>query len=204
MIKTAAVAVLATLLTASVVFNYRFTAHIGNLEQTIATQEQTITAQQQQIEHNRQYMSQLEGDILQLEDNVSYLISENDSLRSEVSQLEDAAEYWEDEASNWENEANTWMEAYYELESLGGYREFGSLRELEDWLRDDPTSGRHYSSSYDCDDFAIDLTLAAIRDGYWIGLYSEDDHVMNFTIIGNNVYSIEPQTDQVELWGFVD
>ncbi|UCC90750.1 MAG: hypothetical protein JSW24_00865 [Dehalococcoidia bacterium] len=197
MIKTAAIAVLATLLTASVVFNYRFTAHIGELEQTIATQGQTITAQQQQIEHNREYMSQLEGDILQLEDNVSYLMSENDSLRSEVSQLEDAAEYWEDEA-------NTWMEAYYELESLGGYREFGSLRELTDWLRDDPTSERHYSSSYDCDDFAMDLTLAAIRDGYWIGLYSEEDHVMNFTVIGNNVYSIEPQTDHVELWGFVD
>jgi len=69
--KTGAIAVLATLLTVSVVFNYRFTDYISNLERTTATQEQTITAQEQQIEQDREYMSQLEGDILGLEDNVS-------------------------------------------------------------------------------------------------------------------------------------
>lgn len=202
--KTATIAVLATLLTVSVVFNYSSSDYISSLEGTIATQEQTITAQEQQIEQDREYISQLEGDIHELEDNVRYLMSENDNLRSEVSHLEDVAEYWKDEATNWENESDTWMEAYYELENLRGYIEFGSLRELEQWLRDDPTSQHSYSSSYDCDDFAIDLTLSAIRDGYWIGLYSEEDHVMNFTIIGNLVYIIEPQTDYVELWGFAD
>ena len=195
--KTGTIAVLATLLTVSVVFNYRFTDHISNLERT-------ITAQEQQIEQDREYVSQLEGDILQLEDNVRYLMSENDGLRSEMSHLEDVAEYWKDEASNWEDESYTWMEAYYELENLRGYREFDSLQELKQWLWDDPTSEHSYSSSYDCDDFAMDLMFAAIRDGYWIGLYAEDDHVMNFTTIGNLVYTIEPQTDYVELWGFAD
>lgn len=195
--KTGAIAFLATLLAVSVVFNYRFTDYIGNLERTTATQERTITAQEQQIEQDREYMSQLEGDILGLEDNVRDLMSENDSLNSEVSHLEDVAEHWEDESY-------TWMEAYYELENLRGYREFDSLQELKQWLRDDPTSEHSYSSSYDCDDFAMDLMFAAIRDGYWIGLYAEEDHVMNLTTIGNLVYIIEPQTDYVELWGFAD
>ena len=51
---------------------------------------------------------------------------------------------------------------------------------------------------YDCDDFAIDLYLAGHSDNRCIGLlvlkYKEGGHMLNFTIMGNHVYRIEPQT----------
>jgi len=75
---------------------------------------------------------------------------------------------------------------------------------LQQWLWDDPTSDNDYSYRYDCDDFAMDLIRAAEKDGYLIGMYSEEDHVTNFANIGNTVYIIEPQTDEVWLWGYVD
>lgn len=91
------------------------------------------------------------------------------------------------------------------LEALGGYREFDSLWEVQLWLWNDPTSENQYIPTYyDCDDFAMDLTLAAIRDGRWIGLFATNEHLKNFTKIGNSIYEIEPQTDEASFWGYVD
>jgi len=119
-----------------------------------------------------------------LGDNIQLLQSANLELKAKVDALE----------AEWKR-----------LEALGGYREFRSVWELERWLSHDPTSGNEFIPEfYDCDDFAMDLTLAAIRDGRWIGLFASDGHIKNFTLVGDSVYQIEPQTDEVSFWGYVD
>ena len=122
-----------------------------------------------------------------LELNIQFLESENIEVQARVEALE----------VDWDR-----------LEALGGYREFGSISELKQWLSNDQTSENEYIPDiYDCDDFTMDLTLAAIRDGRWIGLFATDNgeaHLKNFTKIGNNIYEIEPQTDEVSFWGYVD
>lgn len=91
------------------------------------------------------------------------------------------------------------------LETLGGYREFESLDYLREWLASDSTSENTYiENDYDCDDFAVDLTLSALQDGYWIGLIISANHMFNFTIIGNDVYFIEAETDVVYFWCNLD
>jgi len=84
-------------------------------------------------------------------------------------------------------------------------KEFGSVEELEQWLADDPTSENEYvKTTYDCEDFAIDLSLAALADGYWIGLCLMPNHMSNFTIIDGCVYRIEAESDRVEYRGTLD
>ena len=78
------------------------------------------------------------------------------------------------------------------------------MQDLRGWLDSNHTEMHSYSSKYDCDDFALELVRAAREDGYLIGLYMEDDHVMNFSVIGNSIYIIEPQTDETYFWGEVD
>jgi hypothetical protein len=45
--------------------------------------------------------------------------------------------------------------------------------------------------------------LDALRDGYIIGFFATADHAMNVCFIGDQVYGIEPQTDEVVFWGYM-
>jgi hypothetical protein len=89
-------------------------------------------------------------------------------------------------------------------------REFESLDELRAWLAKDDTDNTLYIfgsgclGTYDCDDYAVALVYNAFFDGYSISLQVEGDHMLNSTIIGNNIYFIEPQNDKVWLWGYRD
>ena len=58
--------------------------------------------------------------------------------------------------------------------------------------------------NYDCDDYAVALVYNALSDGYSVSLQVEDNHMLNSTVIGNNIYFIEPQNDKVWLWGYRD
>ena len=93
-------------------------------------------------------------------------------------------------------------------------REFVSLQELTDWLeQDDTDSTLHFigtvdftasqGSNYDCDDFAYCLQKSALADGYLMSteiiIKRGTQHMINSTGIGNNIYFIEPQTDEVWL-----
>ena len=88
--------------------------------------------------------------------------------------------------------------------------EFGSVAELKAWLAQDDTDSTLYIfgsgclSLYDCDDYAVALLYNALCDGYSVSLQVEGDHMLNSTIIGNNIYFIEPQNDKVWLWGHRD
>lgn len=111
------------------------------------------------------------------------------NLNKEVKLLEDETFYWRGEASV----------------SGEAERFFKSIEELQEWLIADLTNEHEFMyDSYDCDDFAFDLAISAISDGYWIGLASTKNHMFNFVIIGNNVYMIEPQTDEITEWGTLD
>ena len=89
-------------------------------------------------------------------------------------------------------------------------KEFGSVDELSAWLAEDDTDSTLYIfgagcvSLYDCDDYAVALVYNALFDGYSVSLQVEGNHMQNSTVIGNNIYFIEPQTDEVWLWGHRD
>ena len=97
-------------------------------------------------------------------------------------------------------------------------REFVSLQELVDWLEQDETDTTLYftvkvdlsnlDSKYDCDDFAYHLQKSALADGYLMSteiiVKEGEQHMINSTSIGNNIYFIEPQTDEVWLGAYRD
>ena len=86
-------------------------------------------------------------------------------------------------------------------------KEFESLDALKAWLAQDDTDHAIYIFgsgcliNYDCDDYAVALVYNALQAGYSVSTEIAGDHMMNSTIIGNEIYMIEPQTDEVQLWG---
>ena len=102
-------------------------------------------------------------------------------------------------------------------------REFASLEELEGWLAEDRTDGKHIifrlvkggtainlegeespnawvdPNFQDCDDYAVALQKEAAKDGYKINvqLDTKKMHALNSVFIGNKIYFVEPQTDKV-------
>ena len=89
-------------------------------------------------------------------------------------------------------------------------RQFESLAELNAWLAEDDSDTTLYIfgsgclSEYDCDDYAAALVYNALSDGYAVSTQIVGNHMLNSTIIGNDIYYIEPQTDEVWLWGHRD
>ena len=91
-------------------------------------------------------------------------------------------------------------------------REFASLEELKKWLAEKsvvksifffvtPNGTQASSNKYDCDDYALDLQKRALEDGYLMSASVIEKqgqlHMINLATIGNDVYYIEPQTDEV-------
>ena len=71
------------------------------------------------------------------------------------------------------------------------------------------TDGTEQSSDeYDCDDYALELQRRASKDGYLMSvtIIEKDDqpHMINLVTIGNDVYYIEPQTDEVWFYIYLD
>jgi nitrogen fixation-related uncharacterized protein len=93
--------------------------------------------------------------------------------------------------------------------------QFSSLWELRTWLAQDDTdrNPEHLTEGegIDCDDYALTLQKHALQDGYIVSARFVDtdgdgslDHAMNTAVIGNEVYSIEPQTDAVDFLCYLD
>jgi len=91
-------------------------------------------------------------------------------------------------------------------------REFTSLEELKTWLAEDDTDEYVYlwagedgvlrqSDKYDCDDYALQLQRRAAKSGFLMSATIIEKqgkpHMINLANIGNDIYYIEPQTDQV-------
>jgi len=89
-------------------------------------------------------------------------------------------------------------------------KEFKSLDELKAWLAQDDTDNTLYIfgdgclANYDCDDYAVALERNALRDGYSVSLQIGHKHMLNSTIIGDKIYFIEPQSDEVWFWEYRD
>lgn len=193
----ATIAILATLLGVAVGFGVKLNQDIAILRLRTAIREQQSALSERAQQRCTEEVSQLTDKDVQNAGAVRSLQEENDKLRLEVTKLGGDIEYCEEEA-------NHWMVLYTELENIRGFSHFSSQDELQQWLWNDSTSDNDYSHRYDCDDFAMDLIRAAEKAGYLIGLYAEGDHVANYASISNSVYIIEPQTDEVWLWGSVD
>jgi hypothetical protein len=84
----------------------------------------------------------------------------------------------------------------------GPVSQFASYDDLTAWLQTDNTHEQVYSSTFTCVEFASMMSEHAIRDGYWIfpAVDMADGHMKCITQIGNDLYSIEPQTNAVTLW----
>jgi hypothetical protein len=104
-----------------------------------------------------------------------------------------------------------------ESEKFGAYwwerahpKEFASVDELKAWLAQDDTDSTLYIfgdgciAKYDCDDYAVALERNALLDGYSVSLQIAGNHMLNSTIIGNKIYLIEPQSDEVWFWEYRD
>jgi len=98
------------------------------------------------------------------------------------------------------------------VEQSARVREFTSLEELKAWLAEDGTDEYVYlwagedgvcrvSDKYDCDDYALQLQSRAAERGFLISatIIQKDGrpHMTNLACVGNDIYYIEPQTDQV-------
>ncbi len=98
-------------------------------------------------------------------------------------------------------------------------KEFSSQEDLEKWLAEDDTEttvfffvvddGTEVSSDeYDCDDFALALQRRASKDGFLMSVTitqkNNQPHMINLATIGNDVYYIEPQTDEVWFYSHLD
>ena len=97
-------------------------------------------------------------------------------------------------------------------------REFSSKEELVEWLAEDDANTVVYffvrddkqvsSLEYDCDDYALDLQERALKDGYLMSatIIEKGDqlHMINLAVICNDVYYIEPQTDEVWFYAYRD
>jgi hypothetical protein len=105
-------------------------------------------------------------------------------------------------------------------------RNFHNLEELEQWLAavEANTTTVYFQlpgAAVDCDDYALDLQLKALTDGFIIsfeivdrGEYeklfknelpsSQSLHAINLAIIDNSAYYIEPQTSEVVLAAYLD
>jgi hypothetical protein len=92
------------------------------------------------------------------------------------------------------------------------WRQFASLDELEAWLAEDDTDEYVYlfagkdgvcqpSDKYDCDDYAFQLQERAADSGFLISVTiikkQGKPHMINLACIGNSIYYIEPQSDEV-------
>lgn len=80
--------------------------------------------------------------------------------------------------------------------------EFSSLEELKEWLeRNDVDSRIPSYPGFDCDDYAYQLQKNAAKDGYIISteliIENGELHMLNSALIGNDIYFIEPQDDEV-------
>ena len=84
----------------------------------------------------------------------------------------------------------------------GQVREFTSYDDLIAWLKQDDTHEQVYSPTFECVDFAFMMSEHAIKDGYWIfpAVDLSDGHMRCITLIGNDLYAIEPQNNTVSLW----
>ena len=98
-------------------------------------------------------------------------------------------------------------------------REFSSKEELEKWLAKDDTDEHVYlfaddkgiprlSDKYDCDDYALQLQYRAAESGFLMSVTITKKkgrpHMINLVTIGNDVYYIEPQTDEVSFYCQLD
>lgn len=166
----------------------------SDLKDSVISLKADVGLLEEQIGRYKQDEIAYREEITQISDSLSWALRQIDELELKRDFCQEDSIFWK-KAYSGKAEGN-----------IGGisYREFASVGELEEWLAQNEISDRKWHPLYDCDNFAIDLTLSALGDGYWIGLGATDNHLFNFTIIGNDVYRIEASQDGVELWGTLD
>lgn len=144
-------------------------------------------------------------------------------------QAETDADYWEWQAGRYKLGAEGWLTAYVqETEALQAeistlkeqvnskpkevikeipqsLKNFETTAELKRWLDNTPILMPGWANA-DCDDFALMLIEEATQDGYYLYFFPDlyHKHFKVCAIAGNNVYLIEPQTHEMELYMKVD
>lgn len=186
---------LATVLGLSLYFNNNFCTEIASLKEDKQCLYELANSKATAV-------MQLEGALAEK----SWCLRQRDDLIEEQHQTITSYEIdlgeLTGELSYWKNATRSTL---IEGAAVSGYRQFQSLVELQEWLENDPTSEhKAIPNRYDCDDFAIDLVINTLRDGYWTGLAIKDNHMFNWVIIGSDIFRIEARTDGVESWLKVD
>ncbi len=148
------------------------------------------------IEHNQfvnLYLQQTEK-VAQQTEQANILHNELDSVNAELAVTNDKLVT---------NESA--LEAVKQQLSMYGFNgpvsQFASYNNLIAWLKTDDTHEYVYSPTFTCVDFASIMAEHAIREGYWIfpAIVLTDNHMECIAPIGNDLYTIEPQTNAVSL-----
>lgn len=117
------------------------------------------------------------------------------------------------------------------IENSNPLRNFQDLEELQRWLENTKVHDigsdvadkeiNQSIKSFDCDDYALKLQKKALRDGYIVSfevihpseygdLFKQGQipegtiHAINSVIIGNEVYYIEPKTNEIVFVAYLD
>ena len=82
------------------------------------------------------------------------------------------------------------------------YKPWKGATEIRMWVENTGISERTYIIDvYDCDDMAVDLFFIALKEKRLVGLYAAGNegryHMLNFTVYGNQVYGIDPISNEV-------
>lgn len=169
-----------------------FLAFVASYLSWLGTKSE-LGAQNQQYAYSLEEISRLakiaNGELMLTNQKVELANASIEELKQKLEEAERFGNYW-------------WQRAHP--------RQFKSLDELKAWLAQDDTDSTFYVfgsaclSNYDCDDYAMALVYNALADGYLISTQIVGDHMLNCAVIGNEIYFIEPQTDEVWLWGHRD
>lgn len=168
--------------------------NVDTLESDVATLEGNVTT----LEGN---VATLEGDVTTLEVEVSTLETDLADSEAQVSSMQSSLATATAKVSS-QQTINSALSA--ELKTVKDPRHFSSTQELADWLRDDNTD-TEYEGQIEA---IFALQVRALRDGCLVpALVVEgtggDLYFGNWVAIGDEIYIIDPWTDDVGYFGYL-
>jgi type II secretory pathway pseudopilin PulG len=176
----------------------------------------------EECQDNLSYMTVLvdnyKNDLFTANNTIQNLSTDLSNKDNEITKLEIEQRNNQREINNLRDYSDRIQTQYIEIRDSYNRMQSGfvSREALREWLENDHIDSNEYDyDNYNCENFARDLSSNANKDGYFIGLLEVvllhennpyipdswepeyDYHAKNFVIIGNVIYEIEPQSDEI-------
>ena len=172
--------------------------NVSTLEGNVSTLEGNVSILETDLAGSEATVSTLETDLAESEATVSILEADLGTANSRITNLQADV--------STQQTINSSLSS--ELTKVKDPRHFASLTELVDWVDQDNTDTAYSSKSLI--ELAFILQVRALRDGYLLPAHFEDlggdyyvEYVGNLAYIGDEIYYVGPQDDDVFLWAYV-